>query len=510
MTQSQGSHRVAHGGYGPAAEPPRAGAVEAPDPYGRYASYGAYGEYGPYDIYETYNGYERHDLHPAYDTAPAPQEAPDAYEAWQPQAPAAQARVPHQTPLVPLRDDLADIPPPPGGRAAARRAARGTAHRRGVVDRRGPAARGGTADGPEARRRLLPQALVVAFLAGGTAAFIAHDKAVRIDVDGEPRTLHTFAGDVGGLLADEDVEIGEHDLVQPAADAELASGDEIVIRYGRPVRLTLDGEHRQVWTTADTVAGALRQFGVRAEGAHLSAARSQRIGRNGIDLDVRTERSVVFVADGREHTVRTNAATVREALDQAGIALHGEDTTSVAPESFPRDGQTVSVLRITGAEKVREVTVPFDTVKKADPTVFKGTETVVQQGHPGVRRLTYEVRTVNGVQQKPKLLGSEIVREPQDRVVHVGTKPMPTGVDGADHLNWDALAQCEAGGRADAVDASGTYGGLYQFDTGTWQGLGGSGRPQDAPAREQTYRAKKLYISRGASPWPVCGRRLHG
>ncbi|CAM5545507.1 hypothetical protein SRIMM317S_00772 [Streptomyces rimosus subsp. rimosus] len=135
---------------------------------------------------------------------------------------------------------------------------------------------------------------------------------------------------------------------------------------------------------------------------------------------------------------------------------------------------------------------------------------MVRQGRPGVRRLTYEVRTVNGVQQKPKKVGSEVVREPRDRIVHVGTKPVPERVAGADHLNWDALAECEAGGRPDAVDSSGTYGGLYQFDTGTWQGLGGSGRPQDAPAGEQTFRAKKLYISRGASPWPVCGRRLHG
>ncbi len=189
--------------------------------------------------------------------------------------------------------------------------------------------------------------------------------------------------------------------------------------------------------------------------------------------------------------------------------LRGEDITSVAPESFPRDGQTVSVLRITGAEKVREVTIPFETVRQADPTLFKGTETVVRQGQPGVRRLTYEIRTVNGVQQRPKKVGSEVVREPRDRIVHVGTKPMPMSVDGADHLNWGALAECEAGGRPDAVDASGTYGGLYQFDTGTWRGLGGNGRPQDAPAREQTYRAKKLYISRGASPWPVCGRKLH-
>ncbi|MFE3937785.1 transglycosylase family protein, partial [Streptomyces goshikiensis] len=67
----------------------------------------------------------------------------------------------------------------------------------------------------------------------------------------------------------------------------------------------------------------------------------------------------------------------------------------------------------------------------------------------------------------------------------------------------------QPGPRPDATDPSGTYGGLYQFDVRTWQALGGSGRPQDAPGQDQTYRAKKLYVQRGATPWPHCGRRLY-
>lgn len=70
-------------------------------------------------------------------------------------------------------------------------------------------------------------------------------------------------------------------------------------------------------------------------------------------------------------------------------------------------------------------------------------------------------------------------------------------------------ASARRAAKPNAVDASGTYGGLYQFDQRTWRNLGGRGRPQDASAKEQTYRAKRLYIQRGASPWPVCGRKLH-
>ncbi|MFD9794440.1 ubiquitin-like domain-containing protein [Streptomyces sp. NPDC059070] len=386
-----------------------------------------------------------------------------------------------------------------GGRARARRAAR---RRRGA---------GGPffATGPDALRRLIPQALVVAFLAGGTTAFLANDKAVRLTVDGVPRTLHTFADDVDELLDDQHVEVGDHDIVAPGRHESLAGGDEVVVRYGRPVALTLDGRRRQVWTTAQTVDGALRQLGVRAEGAYLSASRSSEIGRAGLSLDVRTERQVTFLADGRERTIRTNAATVAEAVQEAGISLQGQDTTSVAPSSFPRDGQTITVMRITGTREVREEPIAFRVKKTKDDSLFAGTEVVDRPGQQGSRRVTYALRTVNGVRQKPRKVAEEVVREPVTQTVRTGTRPLPTSVAGADHLDWGGLAHCESGGRPGAVDPSGNYGGLYQFDGQTWHALGGSGLPQHASASEQTFRAKKLYVQRGSSPWPHCGRRLY-
>ncbi|MFE3186944.1 ubiquitin-like domain-containing protein [Streptomyces violascens] len=464
MSNSQGSHRAARGGH-------RAGTATATPPYGvatgaAEASAPPFGSRVP-----RYDGFT-----PSYadhETLGAPLPIPEPREP------------------VPLRRERQDGEP--GGRAGARRAAR----------------RRKSSGGPDALRRLLPQALVVAFLAGGTSAFVVSDKAVRLTVDGVPRTMHTFADSVDELLADEHVPVGTHDLVAPGPAAGLAGGDEVVVRYGRPVQLTLDGQRRQVWTTARTVDGALRQLGVRAEGAYLSASRSAEIGRAGLALEVRTERSVTFLADGRENTLRTNAATVAEALGEAGISLQGQDTTSVAPLSFPHDGQTVTVMRISGTKEVREEPIPFKVEKTKDDTLFAGTQVVVRQGEQGARRVTYALRTVNGVKQRPKKVDTETVREPVTQQVKVGTKALPTSVGGADHLNWSGLAHCESGGRPGALDPSGTYGGLYQFDAGTWHALGGSGRPEQAPAGEQTFRAKKLFVSRGASPWPHCGRRLY-
>ena len=69
----------------------------------------------------------------------------------------------------------------------------------------------------------------------------------------------------------------------------------------------------------------------------------------------------------------------------------------------------------------------------------------------------------------------------------------------------EAIAACESGGDPTAVNAAGYYG-KYQFDTGTWASVGGSGNPAEAPEAEQDYRASLLYSRAGSSPWPVCGQ----
>ena len=388
---------------------------------------------------------------------------------------------------------------PGGGRADARRAAR----RRRVTDR------------PDALRRLLPQALVVAFLAGGTSAFVADDKAIELSVDGHPRTLHTFADDVTELLDEEGVEVGPHDVVAPAPGTAAR-------RRGRGRRcataarcgLTLDGTRRQVWTTARhrrggaPAAGGARR-GRLPVGVALAAHRARGARARRAD---RAHRHGHGRRPGPDHPHQRGDASARPSR-QAGITLHGQDTTSVPPESFPRDGQTVTVLRITGTRGGPRGADPVRGAARATtPRCSGAPRSSNGPGSRALRRVTYSLRTVNGVREKPRRIGAEVVREPRTQLVRVGHEAAarrPCG--GADHLNWAGLAACESGGRPGAVDPSGTYGGLYQFDTRTWHGLGGSGRPQDASAAEQTLpREEAVRAREGASPWPHCGARLHG
>lgn len=77
--------------------------------------------------------------------------------------------------------------------------------------------------------------------------------------------------------------------------------------------------------------------------------------------------------------------------------------------------------------------------------------------------------------------------------------------EGEESGTLEAIAACESGGDPTAVSADGTYRGKYQFDTGAWASVGGSGDPAAAPEAEQDYRAVLLYSRSGSSPWPNCG-----
>jgi len=79
-------------------------------------------------------------------------------------------------------------------------------------------------------------------------------------------------------------------------------------------------------------------------------------------------------------------------------------------------------------------------------------------------------------------------------------------VDSGMRAKLQKIAQCESGGNPHAIGGGGAFRGLFQFDMGTWRGVGGTGDPAAAPAEEQYRRAAILYRQRGSSPWPVCGR----
>ena len=157
-------------------------------------------------------------------------------------------------------------------------------------------------------------------MAGATFAYAVTGKDVQLSVDGSSRAVSTRSGTVGQLLDRQGIQIGPHDVVAPDAASPLDDGSAVAVRYGRQVTVTVDGVPQTFWTTATTVQQALATERIEVDRSDdLSTSRSSTIGREGLTLTVSTQKTVALDDAGTKRRLTTNAATVGDALVDAGI-----------------------------------------------------------------------------------------------------------------------------------------------------------------------------------------------
>ena len=349
-------------------------------------------------------------------------------------------------------------------------------------------------------------ALVLVGLVGGSLAYYLAQKSLTLTVDGQSRSVSTYAGTVGEVLEEEGLSPASHDVVLPAENATVSDGDTVVLNRARHLELTVDGVQKDVYVTALSVDEALDQLGYRADDLVLSASRSERLPLRGMQLSITTPKNITLIADGQQRVVTTTAATAGDLLAEQGIALNPTDRTSLYPTQALLDKMRLQVFRVQVSEVTETTAIPHGRVETQDPNAYKGDETVTVPGVDGQQATTYRVTTTDGVETAREQLNTQLVTPAVDEQVTVGTKDKPTATPSADGLNWAALAKCESGGNPRAVNPAGYYG-LYQFSLSTWRSVGGSGNPVDASPDEQTARAQTLYARSGAGQWG-CGSHL--
>ncbi len=367
--------------------------------------------------------------------------------------------------------------------------------------------------------RIAVQAAVLTAVIGAGLAYAATNKSVTLSIDGRASKVHAFASSVGDLLRDQNVRVSSRDLVAPAASTSLGDGDTVVVRYARPLTITIDGRQQTFWTTALSVDEALRALGVRAEGAAMSASRSAPLGRAGLTMWLSTPKQVTLSVDGHNHPLTTTAPSVGALLLAQSVTVNPLDRLSALPSTPLADGMVIKLTRITTKRVTATEAIAFQTVSTKTSSLYKGQTKVTTPGHAGRRTVVYQLTVVNGRRQSKKLISSTVLKKPVSQVQQVGTKAKPVSSSGsgggggsaggkAASLNWPALAKCESGGNPNSVNPAGYYG-LYQFSVSTWHSVGGSGKPTDYGSSEQTYRAQLLFNKVGDSAWPSCGHHLY-
>ncbi|MGB8386161.1 MAG: transglycosylase family protein [Dermatophilaceae bacterium] len=371
-------------------------------------------------------------------------------------------------------------------------------------------------------QRVAVAGAATAFAVGGfTVAQV--DKAVDFSVDGQSTAVHVFGSSVGDALSTQGISVGEHDVVVPGVDEPIQDGSLVLVRYGRKLIVTIDGQTAEYWTTATSVDQALADLGIRADAAAaLSVSRSQPLGREGLTFTVTNPRNVTVAVDGATVAKSTSSTTVEQLLAELQLALGPLDRVTPALDAPITEGLAVAVARVSEKTTTDTASIAPGTVRNDDANLYQGQTQVVTPGEAGQRTITYQETWVDGQLESRVEVGSEVSKAATDRVLAVGTKERPAaapsapsapaapapsssggGLNLANAGMWDRIAQCESGGNWQINTGNGYYGGL-QFAASTWLSNGGAdfaSRADLASREQQITVANRLYARSGLGAW---------
>lgn len=238
-----------------------------------------------------------------------------------------------------------------------------------------------------------------------TVGYLRTGEAVTVVVNGLPYPMHTHQATVGGLLREMGIALQPEDIVQPAPDAPLSTGQVVLVRQARAVSIRADGRTISLRTHEQSVAAMLRQAGVSVgphdqvmvDGREVSlvstseTASSRAVSSRGtgwassmlvipsdpspLQIAVHRAVSVYLDDDGAASVLYTTLPTVGEALLADGITLYLGDEVNPSLGSRVSSGMRVYIRR---AQPV-EITVDGRTIKSRTrrPTVA---EVLAEQG----------------------------------------------------------------------------------------------------------------------------------
>jgi uncharacterized protein YabE (DUF348 family)/3D (Asp-Asp-Asp) domain-containing protein len=266
---------------------------------------------------------------------------------------------------------------------------------------------------------------------------IERARVVTLLVDGEMRVLNTPLTDPVAILAEEGVEFSPLDRI--ILDGSVVTADEIgnwpvpvssiTLRRSVTFDLNDDSTSRSLETTAATVGEALFEAGVTIFMSDTVSPALDAPLSDGLTVNIVRARPVTIIADGARVQTRLQGSTVGEALAEAGVALVGADYAVPGEDQPLVGGMAIRVIRVQETELVEETELPYETVYQADAALELDQQRTAQAGQPGLERRIIRVRSENGIEVSREVTETLIVREVVNEVISYGTNVVVRSLD---------------------------------------------------------------------------------
>jgi uncharacterized protein YabE (DUF348 family) len=342
--------------------------------------------------------------------------------------------------------------------------------------------------------------------------------AVTVSVDGHAESVTSFRPTVGALLSDLGIRLRPEDRLYPAAETPLKPETQITIQRARPFLVEADGSVRHVYSHAQTVGDLLVESGIslkagdllhmdgeevtpgtrltvepveapdaaspalpaRAwdvdlpEKARLSLRRSVPItvddgsvpyvihttaatigealheagmtlylgdrvqpalgtlARSGQRVYISRSKSVVISADGHRFRTRTRGKTVGDALVDLGLYVVGSDRVMPPVGSRLSDHMEIAVTRVRETVLVEREVIPFESIMIPDDNLELDHQRLAQKGQDGEFRRRFQLVEEDGVEVSRQMVDAWVAAEPVTRMTAFGRQLVSRPLDTAD------------------------------------------------------------------------------
>lgn len=272
--------------------------------------------------------------------------------------------------------------------------------------------------------------LAMLMLALTVAACSPKKITVTIDDNGTKSEVEIEVGKtVKDALDAAKITLGDKDECEPKADEKIAEDTKLItVKRSNKVTIIKDGKETSVEVLGGTVEDALNKANITLGDGESVDVDLKTALKEGMVITITKTFKVSLTVDGKTNTVNTAVKTVQDFLNEQGVTLGKDDEVSEKLTTAIADGMTVTVKRVTYKEETATETVDYDTEEKYDSSKAQGTSEVTRQGVEGEKKVTYNVKYVDGKEADRELLSEELTKAPVTQIITYGTyvAPQPT------------------------------------------------------------------------------------
>ncbi len=270
--------------------------------------------------------------------------------------------------------------------------------------------------------------IVTCIFATNAFAGMANEYNVAINDNGNEYTITTDEKEPIEILNNANIALGANDKLN-ISSFEKGVGGTIIIDRLNTINIKSGDAITPYEVYADTVGEAFDEIGIDITDCTLNYDNNSPIV-NGMVIEVQLPNAVTINADGKSFSITISNKTVTEALERAGITLGEKDYTEPATDVVVENGMVINVFRVETKTVDISEDIAYETTRKEDSSLRKGSSKVEVSGANGEKITTYEITYINGKENSRNELSSKVVKEPVDRVEIIGTKPVPTSSNG--------------------------------------------------------------------------------